>query len=202
MASFFSAFLRRPAEVGAIAPSSRSLARRMVRGMDLANARCVVEYGPGTGAFTREVVARIGPDTRFFAIEKNPDFIPILHERFPKLDVVGASAEELPRLLAERGLDAADYIISGLPYTVLPWGLVERIIAVSHECLRPGGLFNTVQYYNSYVLMPAARKFQRLLRATFDAITHYRTLWNLPPAFVYSCRKRHERCNKAARTAE
>ncbi|MBN1918495.1 MAG: methyltransferase domain-containing protein [Verrucomicrobia bacterium] len=189
MASFFSAFLRRPAEVGAIAPSSRSLARRMVGGMDLAHARCVVEYGPGTGAFTREILDRLGPDGQLVAIEKNPDFIPILHERFPNLDVVQASAEELPRLLAERGFDAADAIVSGLPYTVLPWDLVERIIAVSRECLCPGGLFNTVQYYNSYVLMPAARKFQRLLHATFDEITHYRTLWNLPPAFVYSCRK-------------
>jgi phospholipid N-methyltransferase len=202
MASFFSAFLRRPAEVGAIAPSSRSLARRMVAGMDLASARCVVEYGAGTGAFTREILGRLGPDTRFVAIEKNPDFIPVLRRRFPKLDVVEASAEELPRLLGERGFEAADYIVSGLPYTVLPWELVERIIAVSHGCLRAGGLFNTVQYYNSYVLMPAARKFQRLLHATFDEITHYRTLWNLPPAFVYSCRKRHERYRKADRAAE
>jgi phospholipid N-methyltransferase len=187
--SFFGAFLKRPAEVGAIAPSSRSLARRMVAGMDLAGARYVVEYGPGTGAFTREILERIGPDTAFFAVEKNPDFVAVLHRRFPGLDVVEASAEALPELLAERGFDRADYIVSGLPYTVLPWALVERIIAVSYECLRPGGLFNTVQYYNSYVLMPAARKFQRLLHATFDQIGHYRTLWNLPPAFVYSCRK-------------
>jgi phosphatidylethanolamine/phosphatidyl-N-methylethanolamine N-methyltransferase len=187
--SFFGAFLRRPAEVGAIAPSSRSLARRMVAGMDLAHAACVVEYGPGTGAFTREILDRIGPATTFFAIEKNPEFVAVLRERFPALDVAEASAETLPALLAERGLDAADHIVSGLPYTVLPWELVERIIAASHECLRDGGLFNTVQYYNSYVLMPAARRFQRLLHATFDEITHYRTLWNLPPAFVYSCRK-------------
>jgi phosphatidylethanolamine/phosphatidyl-N-methylethanolamine N-methyltransferase len=193
MRSFFGAFLRRPAEVGAIAPSSRSLARRMVAGMDLSSARCVVEYGPGTGAFTREILARIGPQTRFFAIEVNADFVPILRARFPGLDVAQASAEQLPALLAERGLDAADYIVSGLPYTVLPWGLVERIIAVSHACLRDGGLFNTVQYYNSYLLMPSARRFQRLLHATFPAITHYRTLWNLPPAFVYSCRKTRPR---------
>ncbi len=189
MGSFFSAFLRRPAEVGAIAPSSRSLARKMVAGMDLSRARSVVEYGPGTGAFTREILDRIGPGATFFAIEKNPDFIPVLRQRFPGLDVAEASAEALPDLLAGRGLDCADYIVSGLPYTVLPWNVVEKIIAVSHRCLRDGGLFNTVQYYNSYLLMPSARRFGRLLRATFPAITYYRTMWNLPPAFVYSCRK-------------
>ena len=189
MGSFFRAFLKKPAEVGAIAPSSRSLARRMVAGMDLAHARCVVEYGPGTGAFTQEILERIGPDTTFFAIEKNPDFIPVLRERFPTLDVVEASAEELPALLAARGFDHVDHIVSGLPYTVLPWALVERIIATTHASLRNGGLFNTVQYYNSWALMPAARKFGRLLHATYPQITHYRTLWNLPPAFVYSCRK-------------
>ncbi len=189
MGSFFGAFLRRPCEVGAIAPSSRSLARRMVAGMRLETARCVVEYGPGTGAFTREILERIGPQTTFFAIEKNPEFIPVLRTRFPGLDVVEASAEALPALAAERGFDQVDYVVSGLPYTVLPWDLIERIVAITHDCLRDGGLFNTVQYYNSYILMPAARKFRRLLRETFAAITHYRTMWNLPPAFVYSCRK-------------
>ena len=189
MGSFFGAFLRHPAEVGAIAPSSRSLARRMIAGMDLAHARCVVEYGPGTGAFTRAILERLGPDTTFFAVEKNPEFVPVLRERFPGLDVAEASAEELPALAAERGFDRVDYVVSGLPWTVFPWTLVEQIIAVTHECLRDGGLFNTVQYYNSYVLMPSARKFERLLRATFPQITHSRTMWNLPPAFVYSCRK-------------
>jgi len=189
MASFFRAFLKKPSEVGAIAPSSRSLARRMVAGMALDRARCVVEYGPGTGAFTREILARIGPQTTFFAIETNPDFVAILRKNFPGLDVVQASAEALPELAAARGLDRVDYIVSGLPWTVLPWDLVQRIIAVTHDTLRPGGLFNTVQYYTSYLLMPRARKVQRLLRATFAQITHHRTMWNLPPAFVYSCRK-------------
>jgi phosphatidylethanolamine/phosphatidyl-N-methylethanolamine N-methyltransferase len=189
MGSFFGAFLRRPSEVGAIAPSSRSLARRMVAGMDLAHAACVVEYGPGTGAFTREILDRIGPGTVFFAIEKNPEFVAILRARFPGLDVAEASAEALPDLLAGRGFDHADYIVSALPYSVLPWDLVTRIIRVSQRCLRDGGLFNTVQYYNSYLLMPSARRLGRLLHATFPAITYYRTLWNLPPAFVYSCLK-------------
>ena len=189
MASFFRAFLEKPGEVGAIAPSSRSLARRMVAGMALDRARCVVEYGPGTGAFTREILRRIGPKTTFFVIETNPDFVAVLRQRFPGLDVVQASAEALPELAAARGFDCVDYIVSGLPWTVLPWDLVERIIAVTHDSLRDGGLFNTVQYYTSYLLMPRARKFQRLLHATFGEITHYRTMWNLPPAFVYSCRK-------------
>jgi len=189
MASFFGAFLRRPAEVGAIAPSSRSLARRMVSGMDLEHARCVIEYGPGTGAFTREILDRIGPDTTFFAIEKNPEFVATLHTRFPDLDVVESSAENAATLATERGFDHVDYIVSGLPWSVLPWELVERMIHATRQCLADDGLFNTVQYYNSYLLMPKARKLQRLLHASFAGVTYYRAPWNLPPAFVYSCRK-------------
>ena len=50
------AFLAYPVRTGAIAPSSRFLAARMIEDMRLSEAGVVVELGPGTGAFTRAIL--------------------------------------------------------------------------------------------------------------------------------------------------
>src|ERR1041385_3438460 len=57
---FLGSFLREPARVGSFVPSSPALAQAMLRGCDLRNARTVVEFGAGTGAFTRLILAHAG----------------------------------------------------------------------------------------------------------------------------------------------
>ncbi len=47
---FFLQWLRRPAQVGAVAPSGRALAAALVAGIDIEAPGAVIELGPGTGA--------------------------------------------------------------------------------------------------------------------------------------------------------
>ena len=70
----FSRFLRSPRTVGAVTASSRALAEAMVGGSRPDGRSRVVELGPGTGAFTSAIVERLGPDTRFLAIDIDPAF--------------------------------------------------------------------------------------------------------------------------------
>ena len=51
---FFLEYLRHPSTIGAVAPSSRWLARKMIEAIRFNRCKCIVEYGPGTGAFTNE----------------------------------------------------------------------------------------------------------------------------------------------------
>ena len=53
---FLKAMLRSPGSVGAIWPSSPFLAKEMVRASALEDAKHVLELGPGTGAFTGEIL--------------------------------------------------------------------------------------------------------------------------------------------------
>ena len=53
---FLRQFVQSPRTVGAVLPSSPALARAMLAPIDFASARTIVEFGPGTGAFTREIV--------------------------------------------------------------------------------------------------------------------------------------------------
>ncbi|MCK6477064.1 MAG: methyltransferase domain-containing protein [Phycisphaerales bacterium] len=188
---FLREFLIRPATVGAIAPSSRGLARRMVEGLSLEQATAVVEYGPGTGAFTEEVLRRLAPGARFFAIERSPDMARDLRRRFPHLKLYEESAADVERLCLAEGIHPGevDCVISGLPFAAFPTQLQEAIITATLRVLKPGGRFVTFAYYVAH-LKKAGREFRRLLERSFDRVELSRgVMFNMPPAFVYRCRK-------------
>ena len=86
--TFLRAFLARPRQVGAIVPSSRRLARCMAAGVDWHCAGAVVEWGPGTGVLTAEIVRHAGPGTRVLAIEIQSEFAERLRQRFPDVTVL------------------------------------------------------------------------------------------------------------------
>jgi phosphatidylethanolamine/phosphatidyl-N-methylethanolamine N-methyltransferase len=186
---FITEFLRAPSRVGAIAPSSKGLARMMVSAVDARTPSVVVEFGPGTGSFTEAILGRLGPGSRLIAIEQNDTFAGILRKKFPDLDLVHGSVEALPQILKARGGRPADCIISGLPWASFDAGLQRRIVAGAANSLRPGGAFATFAYVHGLVL-PAAWRFRRLLQSTFRDVRQSEIVWrNLPPAFVYHCRK-------------
>src|SRR5437899_89856 len=54
-------FAAHPRQVGALVPTSRRTVQEMLDMTDLRRARLVVELGAGTGAYTGELLRRIGP---------------------------------------------------------------------------------------------------------------------------------------------
>jgi len=185
---FLGAFLREPARAGSFAPSSPALARAMVRGCDLENARSVVEFGPGTGAFTRLILERIGRHTAFLALELDEKHVRGLRQRFPGLSVYHDSAERIQRYLALHRRKKADYIISGLPWANMAVQVQERILHGVDASLAADGMFTTFTYVHACWL-PRARRFRERLENYFAEVKTSRIVWrNLPPAFVYRCR--------------
>lgn len=185
----FTRFLRNPNSVGAIAPSSRTLARHMVAGLDLSGPVHVVELGPGTGAFTRAIVERLGPGGRFLAIEVEPKFVKRVQHQWPNVECVCASAAALPVLAAERGLLPVDHVISGLPFASLPRLVTEDVLDGIERALRPGGTFTTFQYLHAYRLASAGL-FRRQMAARLGPPVVRRLIFrNLPPAFVLRWRR-------------
>ena len=186
----FGRFLRHPNTVGAIAPSSAVLARAMIRGVNFRGAVRIVELGPGTGSFTRAILERIGPLTRFVAIELDAKFAEEVRRQWPTIECVNASAETLSTIARERDLVPIDHVISGLPFASLPGPMTQQILDGLRDTLRPGGTFTTFQYLHSYRLRPAGI-FRRTATDHFGAPPERRVVWrNIPPAFVLSWRKR------------
>lgn len=187
--TFLGRFLSRPVRTGAIAPSSHWLARRMVADMGLAEARAVVELGPGSGSFTGAIQGAIGPRTWFMAVEVDPFFAQQLAKRFPEVDVVNDTAERLPDLLKERGFRDADSILCGIPWAGFSQDLQQRLMQSVWESLRPGGQFATFAYIHAS-RFPPGRRFRHLLESCFSTVHQTPIVWrNVPPAFVYRCKK-------------
>jgi len=184
---FLSGFVRDPGAVGAVAPSSLTLARAMVDDMGLEQARVVVELGPGTGAFTAVLLERVRADARVLAIEINPTFARDLRRSFPRVEVVNDSAARLPELLAAAGCGPADCVLSGLPWALFPEALQTRVLDAVTTALGSGGRFATFAYLHAAWLGPG-RRLRALLRGRFARVARSRIVWtNVPPAFVYRC---------------
>ncbi|WP_093260777.1 class I SAM-dependent methyltransferase [Thermostaphylospora chromogena] len=186
---FIGQFMRSPALVGAVAPSSRRLARAATATVPESGDPVVVELGPGTGPFTAVIQERLGGRGVHLAIEINKPMAERLAQRFPRCDVISADAVLLPELLAERGLSAADVVVSGLPWAAFSPELQRRLLNAIIRSMAPTGVFTTFAYLHALPLA-TARRFRRLLESVFEEVVCSRTVWrNIPPAFVYHARR-------------
>jgi phospholipid N-methyltransferase len=131
-------FFSNAKSVATVAPSSRSMARAAIRGIDWSNTRCLVELGAGTGPITRELVAAAPPGVRLVINEFDADFCRVLREKFPTADVVEGDAGRLQKMLTERGIDGADYVLSGLPLTHFTPADRDALIDQVGAVLAPG----------------------------------------------------------------
>jgi len=183
-------FVRSPRTTGAVAPSSRALARAMVADLDLSGPVRVVELGPGTGVFTREIAGRLGPTARCLAIDIDPGFVEQLHRRCPRVDAVCGSAADLWAHATAAGFDRVDHIISGLPFASLPATVTSAVLDAIVAVLPPGGTFTTFQYVHGYP-SPLARAFRRDMSARLGRRpTRHLVLRNVPPAYVLGWSRR------------
>ncbi len=178
MFQFLIEFVKHPKAVGAIMPSGRALAEKMMEPIQFERARCIVEYGPGTGSFTRKLVKYKKEGTKLFLIENNPVFYKKLRKEFGMLKgvyIIHGSAENVNRYLLEYGVRGVDYIVSGLPFTSLPKDVSEKILLAAQSVIGANGKFITFQY--SLVKRRFFEKYFTLAGCLLE-------LKNLPPAYV------------------
>jgi phospholipid N-methyltransferase len=187
--TFLAEFARDPMTVGAVAPSSAALARVVTAVVPRSGSPTVVELGPGTGAFTVAIQHRLAGRGRHIAVEVNERFAARLAAANPAVDVVHADATILAAVLAQRGLDHADVVVSGLPWAAFAADQQRDVLSAVVAALPPHGVFTTFAYVHAR-WAPPARRLLRTLRARFDEVAVGRTVWaNLPPALVYACRR-------------
>jgi phosphatidylethanolamine/phosphatidyl-N-methylethanolamine N-methyltransferase len=187
--AFLAAALRRPATMGAIAPSSPRLGAVLASVVPRTGEPAVVELGPGTGAVSEVIAAKLPVGARHLAVELDPAMVEYLGRTHPELDVVQGNAADLGKLLAERGITEVDAVICGLPWALFDDATQTALLAEISRVIGDRGAFTTFAYLHGMTL-GAARRFRRRLRDTFDEVQVTATVWrNLPPAFVYVCRR-------------
>lgn len=178
---FFSQYMRHPRSVGAILPSSRQLAQQMVASIHFDASDCIVEYGPGTGVFTEQLVQKKPSNTKLLIFENNKKFYDLLLRRYGDMDnvyLIYDSAERVAHYLEMHGIEKVDYIVSGLPFASLPKSVTEGILEATKQVLGKDGEFITFQY---------SKLKQKHLQSFFSQIEVDKVMRNTPPAFVFKC---------------
>lgn len=166
--------------VGSIVPSSRFLVNAVLESVDWRRARVIVEYGPGVGTFTAEILQRMRSDATLVVIETNLDFVKFLGDGLSdkRLVVEHDSAENVQQILARRGLSRADYVVSGIPLGSMSKSLQSAIVTASRRALDPDGGFLVYQFTSR--VLPVLRNTFRNVRRGFE-------FRNLPPAQFFVC---------------
>ena len=180
---FIMQYILKPHTVGAILPSSRFLARKMVSFVEFDRCKTIVEYGPGTGVFTDEMLRLRNPGTKLILIEKNTGFADALKKKYANTEnmaIINDSAENIGKLLNEHSMNHADCILSGLPFASLPTAVSESILVQTKTYLAHGGRFVTFQY----TLLK-----KEFITKHFEETVIVRELRNIPPAYVLCCKK-------------
>jgi phospholipid N-methyltransferase len=176
--------------IGSIAPSSRFLARAMLKELDLGAAKTVLEYGPGTGVVTEFVLRELRSDAKFAAIELNPGLAEVFESRYPFVTLFRDSVFNVRQICESVQMQSVDCIICGVPWALFSEPLQIRFLETTIDILKPGGRFVAVTYLHSQRILPGAKRFASMLPHYFSVVSRSSMVWlNIPPAFVYRCQR-------------
>lgn len=189
--------------VGAIMPTSRQAAQAMAaEALRQTGPKTILEVGPGTGPITTELVKHLKASDRLVLCEINSDFVSYLTRRMetePALKRVRSQIELHEMSVVDLpGQHCYDYIISAIPFNVLPAELIEAIFETYKRLLKPGGTLSFLEYtYLRDIRKAAAVKpdsqFLKTDEVLRKIIKRYqfrdeKVLLNMPPATIRSLR--------------
>ena len=184
--TYVKAFLK-DKDVAAVTSSSKFGMRHVCRPVDFDRAHTIVEYGPGTGVFTRYFLDRMPEDGKLLAIEANSELVTVLREEFDdeRLIVCEGDARNVHQLMGNHGMSDADYVISGIPFSWLDPEGRRELMKQTHEILGPDGMFLAYQTFwqpDAHLKEPAQEYFPSVW-------TEFELL-NLPPMRIYRASKK------------
>jgi phospholipid N-methyltransferase len=177
---FLQKFIQSPKQIGSVIPSSKFLANRMINAVDTKKTMNVAELGSGTGAITQYFTQITTVNSNVFLFEKDYELRSHLMQEYPDYHHY-SEATELLAAIKENGINQLDCIISGLPYFNFSQSVRDKLLEQIVLSLKTNGQFIAFQY---------SLQMKEQLSRYFDIEAIHLVLLNLPPAFVYVCRKR------------
>lgn len=171
-------FFRRPQDVGSAFPASRRLVEAVLDTVDLSAARLVVEYGPGSGRFTRALLDRMPDDGHLVAIDTSPRFTRHLQQtiRDRRLHAVSDSAQQAAAILQGLRLKGVDLVVTGIPFSTIDPTVGAEIVSASAGLMNPQGQLIAYQMRDAV---------EPMLQQSFAQVERTRCWHNLPPCHIF-----------------
>ena len=164
-------------QIGSIVSSSKFAVNRVCNKLDFSGRKIIVEYGPGTGVFTKILLERMSPESKLILIETNKDMISILKRiKDPRVFIFNDTAENVENILRQCGEETADYIISGIPFSFIKKEEKHKILGNTRKVLSSNGTFLVYQFTLTVV---------GYLKKYFSQISYDFVFLNIPPLFIF-----------------
>lgn len=169
-------------DVASITPSSMYCVRKLCEHINFDKTKLIIEYGGGTGVFTKYFLQQMRPDARLFVFETNDNFF---HEKLKVIDderltVFHESVEDIQNLIPEDLLGQADHVVSGIPFSFFNWDLKIDILQKTHRVLNEDGSFLAYQ---------TSGHLKKPLNEVFGNYSTTFCWKNIPPYFIYEAKK-------------
>ena len=173
---FFKESVRHFWQVGTLTRSSPFLVSSLLADIDFKTAKCIVEFGSGSGSVTREILRRMRPDATLYTYELSSVFYEEISS-IPdsRLHAVHGNATTACDMFESQSVDC---VISGLPMGNFRKNTKLRILSTVRTILKPQGHYSQFQY---------SLLDYRLMRRNFHKVRLGCAPLNFPPAFVYNC---------------
>ena len=179
MSTFFTEFLRNPRQNASIVPSAPAACEKMFEGLDMHAMQYVVELGPGTGCFTREMMVQLPSTAQVLVLEINPTFCQKLEAEYGhRFHVRQESAHLMDEVVSSLDWPRVDLVVSGLPYT-LPDAVISPLFQSLKRHTDQGAIFR----FFTYVPPLMKRKYESM---GFDLTLEHVVVKNVPPMWIYS----------------
>ena len=176
---FLKKFFNSPSSIGSIVPSSPALVASIMAEVEWEDAKVIVELGAGTGVVTRAINSRRATGSVFISFEKDEQMLHDLKRRLNDV-IMRQDAFHVQDELVGLGYLHADCIISCLPFANFDRNQQSQLLESIYKALRPGGMFIAFQY---------SLQLQAQLESVYEEVGCQFVMRNIPPAFVYVCRK-------------
>ncbi len=166
---------------GAVAFSSHRLVRRIIRNINFKNAGCIIELGPGNGRITKELLHYMRPNSVLYAFEVNEAFCVDLEKiGDSRLKIINKSASTIKDFVSSTPFPSKNYIISSIPFGILSEDECEQIMRAIYDVSDKHTTL--IQFSYSLIQYRRLKKYFRKVKVQFEPI-------NIPPAFVFVCKK-------------
>ncbi len=177
-------FIKDP-NIASVTPTSKQGVKEVCSKMSFENRVVIIEYGPATGVFTNYLLEQMSSDSVIITIELNENFVDYLKNNVQdeRIHIHHASAERVHDIMEGYG-EQADYILSGIPFTLMNNEVRRNIVKQTHSVLKQGGKF-----------LPYQTFFQRdghlkdHLHEHFSSVQDRYVFRNIPPMRVYEAIK-------------
>ena len=163
-ALLFKRFLAQPLRIAYILPSSKILVRKAADKIDFTKPSTIVEFGPGEGCHTRELVRRMHPESRLLLFELDPQLAEHLHDQFDgdkRVEILNIDAIHIKRELRNRGIEYCDYVVSGIPFSCVEVNKKRSMVRAVFDALAPNPTSAFIIYQVTNELKQHAKMFPR-----------------------------------------